>query len=46
LLGRSTFISGLLAHVHQALKQAGLPHIRFHDLRHPAATLMLADGSP
>jgi len=24
----------------------GLPHIRFHDLRHSAATLMLAEGVP
>jgi integrase len=28
------------------LKQAELPAIRFHDLRHTAATLMLADGVP
>lgn len=27
-----------------ALKRAGLPHIRFHDLRHTAATLLLADN--
>ena len=26
------------------LKKAGLPHIRFHDLRHSAATLLLAEG--
>ncbi len=26
------------------LKRAGLPHIRFHDLRHPCATLMLCEG--
>jgi integrase len=26
------------------LKQAGLPDIRFHDLRHTAATLMLSQG--
>lgn len=26
------------------LKRAGLPHIRFHDLRHSAATIMLANG--
>jgi integrase len=26
------------------LDRAGLPHIRFHDLRHTAATLMLSQG--
>ena len=26
------------------LKRAGLPQIRFHDLRHTAATLMLSGG--
>ncbi|HLZ70486.1 MAG TPA: site-specific integrase [Dehalococcoidia bacterium] len=26
------------------LEQAGLPRIRFHDLRHTAATILLADG--
>lgn len=28
----------------RALRRAGLPHIRLHDLRHTAATLLLADG--
>jgi integrase len=27
-----------------ALERAGLPRIRFHDLRHTAATLMLGQG--
>jgi len=27
-------------------RRAGLPRIRLHDLRHTAATLMLADGTP
>jgi integrase len=27
------------------LKQAGLPHMRFHDLRHSAATIMLSMGT-
>jgi integrase len=40
------FISGLLAHFRGVLKRAELPQIRFHDLRHTAATLMLADGVP
>ncbi|MGH2597267.1 MAG: site-specific integrase [Actinomycetota bacterium] len=26
------------------LKRAGLPHVRFHDLRHAHATLMLLQG--
>ena len=26
------------------LKRVGLPHIRFHDLRHTAATLLLMQG--
>ena len=26
------------------LERAGLPHIRFHDLRHTCATLMLCEG--
>jgi integrase len=28
------------------LKDAGLPDMRFHDLRHSAASMMLADGLP
>lgn len=44
--GGPIFISGLLAHFRQVLKRAGLPQIRFHDLRHTAATLMLGDGVP
>lgn len=44
--GGPIFISGLLAHFKQVLKRAELPQIRFHDLRHTAATLMLADGVP
>jgi integrase len=30
--------------LHPALKRAGLPLIRFHDLRHTAATLLLSKG--
>lgn len=31
-------------HFHPVLVRAGLPHIRFYDLRHTAATLLLAEG--
>ncbi len=33
-------------HFFQLLEEAGLPHIRFHDLRHSAATLLLSLGVP
>lgn len=29
---------------HPLLERAGLPRMRFHDLRHTAATLLLAQG--
>ena len=28
----------------ELLERAGLPHIRFHDLRHSAATLLMSQG--
>jgi integrase len=31
-------------HSYPLLERAGLPHIRFHDLRHSAATLLLGLG--
>lgn len=36
----------LLREFKDLLKAAGLPEIRFHDLRHTAATLMLLNGIP
>lgn len=36
--------SDLLQHFHRWAKKAELPQVRFHDLRHTAATLMIADG--
>ncbi len=33
-------------HVQRVLEQAGLPRMRFHDLRHAAATLLLTMGVP
>lgn len=44
--GGPMHISCLLDHFRQVLKQAGLPEMRFHDLRHTAATLMLASSVP
>ncbi len=34
----------LLYHFNRLLKAAGLPHMRFHELRHSAATILLAMG--
>ena len=36
----------LIADFHDLLKRSRLPRIRFHDLRHSAATLMLVQGTP
>jgi integrase len=36
--------SRLLIWFQRALNQAGLPHMRFHDLRHSAATILLTMG--
>jgi integrase len=41
--GAPIHASNLLAHFRKALKAAELPTIRFHDLRHTCATLLLAD---
>lgn len=35
---------GVLVQLKLLLKKAGLPEIRFHDLRHSAATLLLSMG--
>jgi integrase len=34
------------AGLHPALKRAGLPQIRFHDLRHSCASALIVDGRP
>lgn len=44
--GAPIHFSDLVKQFKSALKKAKLPAIRFHDLRHTAATLMLADGVP
>jgi integrase len=36
----------LLWDFQRVLKRAGVPHVRFHDLRHSAASLLLAQGVP
>jgi integrase len=36
----------LLREFKKSLKEAGLPDIRFHDLRHTAATIMLLENTP
>lgn len=43
-LGTPTDPSNLYHGFKELLKKAGLPDIRFHDLRHTAATLMLRQG--
>ncbi len=43
-VGGYTYRSSVLRRFRQTLKLCGLPRIRLHDLRHTAATLMLASG--
>lgn len=43
-LGRPVSTIRLRYAFHQLLREAGLPRIRLHDLRHTMATLMLAGG--
>ena len=44
--GAPIHLSCLLDHLHGTLAKHELPRIRFHDLRHTAATLLLADNVP
>jgi integrase len=44
VLGRPRNPSNIIRAFHPLLERAGLPRIRFHDLRHTAATLMLGRG--
>lgn len=44
--GRVNRRTSLMRDFHKHLDEAGLPRIRFHDLRHTAATLMLNAGVP
>lgn len=42
--GRYLHTASLAKTLNRLLAQAGLPHMRFHDLRHSAATILLAAG--
>jgi integrase len=44
--GAPIHFSDLVRQFKSVLRKAKLPEIRFHDLRHSAATLMLADSVP
>ena len=46
LTGKPILSKYLRRRFYLLLKEAGLPKIRFHDLRHTAATLMLNNGIP
>jgi integrase len=43
-IGTPVDARSVIRHFHLILKTAGLQAIRFHDLRHSAATLLLAQG--
>lgn len=44
--GRFQYALTLRDRFDRLLKRIGLPHVRFHDLRHSAATLLLSMGVP
>lgn len=45
-VGGPIYGRGLIDMFVRMVKKAGIPPIRFHDLRHTCASLMLADGEP
>lgn len=45
-IGTPTDQSRLTKYFQEIINKAGLKEIRFHDLRHTAATLMLLNGQP
>jgi integrase len=45
-LGRPARPDNVSGYFRAAVDTLGLPHVRFHDLRHSAATLMLSQGVP
>jgi integrase len=46
VVGRPVHPEGISPTFQRAREAAGLPRVRFHDLRHSAATVMLAEGVP
>lgn len=45
-IGTKIYFKRLHQDFKRVLREAGLPEIRFHDLRHTAATLMISNGIP
>ncbi len=45
-IGTPLLARNVVRKFHSLLKKAGLPHHRFHDLRHSCASLLLAQGVP
>jgi integrase len=43
-LGQSLHVNVLVTQFKRLIRQSGLPDLRFHDLRHTSATLLLAQG--
>jgi integrase len=43
-LGQALHVNVLVTHFKRLIRQSGLPDLRFHDLRHTSATLLLAQG--
>ena len=43
--GKPLHVNSLLGRFKKLVREAGVPALRFHDLRHTAATLMLAEGT-
>jgi integrase len=42
--GQALHVNVLVTHFKSLIRKAGLPDLRFHDLRHTSATLLLAQG--